>query len=195
MKNLLRVFSILTFVAFTAALSFTACDDDEDDTEEEEETITSSGTATVGGETYSFNQGILEAAGEFNGVNVYAVMLASDGLDYSSYSGTGDALYLQVNTNSSTFDGGSYTIGTTMEANVIDSAVFVVGIQLPPNPDGSIDTDKTFIPTPGGTVDISKSGAVYDIDYNLPCVQILDGQPIGQDTIVGSYSGELKSEN
>ena len=192
MKNLLRSFSILTFVAFTAALSFTACSDDDD--ENEEETITSSGTATVGGETYTFSQGILTDYGEQK-VNVYTVMLASDGLDYSSYSGTGDALYLQVNTNSSTFDGGSYTIGTTMEANVIDSAVFVVGVQLPPNEDGTIDTDKTYIPTPGGTVNITKSGAVYDIDYNLPCVEIADGQPIGQDTIVGSYSGELKPGN
>lgn len=191
MKKLIRLFSILTFVAFTAALSFTACSDD-DDENDDEETITSSGTATVDGETYTFSQGVLESAGEYNGVNVYAVMLASEGLDYATYSGTGEALYLQVNTNSSTFDGGSFTIGTTMEANVIDSAVFAVGLELPPKPDGSITTAKTYVPTPGGTVNISKSGSVYDIDYNLPCVQIENEQIIGQATITGSYSGELK---
>lgn len=127
----------------------------------------------VGSTKYSVDKGILEAFGEddglwedwsYEGYN-FDLRLASEGVEFDEEgfsSGTGALIYFELFSASATdLEPGLYEFDNssdTAKTGTFDDAYYEIGI------DNS--TDGTMIDIVSGSINVSKSGSIYEISIN-----------------------------
>lgn len=170
MKNLF--FALIAIVAFTV---FSGCNKDDDDTAVKNE-------FTYDGNTYDLVKGYLNDVGpNFNGTHDFDIYLTSSGLSNNNgtITGTGDLIYLDLNTNSSTgLEAGTYNWSSTRTA-----------FSIVPGSQAYIDYNfatfsGTTIAATAGTVDVAINGMETTITFNLTMS--------GGKTLTGEWKGVLE---
>ncbi|WP_020538767.1 hypothetical protein [Lewinella cohaerens] len=172
MKNLF--FALIAMIAFTV---FSGCNKDDDDMG-----TTVKNEFTYDGTTYSLAKGYLNDVGaNFNSTHDFDVFLASTGVSKSgsSLTGTGDLIYLDLNTNSATgLEVGTYNWSDTRTAFSI-----VPGSQIYTDYNFGSFTGTTISAT-AGTVDVAIDGMETTVTFNLTTS---DGK-----TVTGEWKGVLE---
>lgn len=172
MKNLF--FALIAMIAFTV---FSGCNKDDDDMG-----TTVKNEFTYDGTTYSLAKGYLNDVGaNFNGTYDFDVFLASTGISMSgsSFIGTGDQIYLDLNTNSAT----GLEVGTYNWSNTRTAFSIVPGSQAYINYSFGNATGQIISAT-AGTVDIAIDGMETTFTFNLT---FANGK-----TIIGEWKGVLE---
>ncbi|WP_462280065.1 hypothetical protein [Salinivirga cyanobacteriivorans] len=187
MRNLTRPFYIALIAILSAALSFTACSDDDEDNNDN---IESSGTVELAtGDSYSLSQGVLQLSNEGDSFNTYALILGSSGLDWETFSGIGEVVWLVVYSDQKPLTNGTFTLNTSPQANTIDSAFSYFAVQANPVTMES-EVAYKFMPGQGDSLTISKDGDTYEINAVFP-VAASDEEQTTITSISVNYSGEL----
>ncbi len=188
MKKCKKISSLLLIAIIGLSLSFTACNDDDDENND-----SATGTATVGENTVSFSQGVLEYYGSYQtGADLYqyTIALFSSGLTYQSQSGSGDIMLFDVYTNSSTFEGGTFEFTNySPEAGKTNTVTLMLNLTA-----SDFTAEHMYRATGDGEINITKNGSTYDISFTLSVLEIDQEtyNPIGEEqTLTGNYSGSL----
>ena len=169
MKRLIQ----FTFLgAIAASLVFTSCKD-------EEEGDPVRGQFTLGGQTYTLNKGELEDfGGNGNGSYDWDIRLTSSDVNVSEFSGTGNLVYLDLNTDSE--DGlvsGTYTFAEEREEfTIVDASVFA-------NFNFDEEGGTFYVDFIGGSVELTVSGNEVTVEFDLE---------FDEGDVSGSYTGTLE---
>ncbi len=172
--KLLKLMSMLC-----VAVLFFACGDDDDG----DNGGSGNNQFTYGGSTYSLANGYLEEWGENAGMDSYDwdVILISSGLDIDvstgEASGTGDYVYLDLNTSSETgLVAGTYTFEDERAPMSIVASGFGINYDTETETGDEYDFN-------GGTVTVAIDGSTTTVTFDLTVV--------GGGSITGNFSGEL----
>ncbi len=168
-----------TFLAFLGVLSLSillpSCNKDDDNSISNE--------FLLNGNNYALSKGFIEDFGDNgNGSYDFDVVLTSSSINYSDatgdYSGTGDLIYLDLNSSSETgLVSGTYNYSSNR------SALTFVDAQVATDFNALTLTGDTF-EVVGGTVEIEINGNEVTIDFNLTLA--------GNNTVEGNYKGTLR---
>jgi uncharacterized protein (TIGR02145 family) len=131
---------------------------------------------TYAGIDYPLNAGILENYGSARNVYSFDLILYSSGISFSTVDetvdGTGNIVYLNPYSSSSSFATGTYTYDDGFTGNVGTFNMGMLGINLNMN---TFSGTTVFISS--GTVTVAKSGLTYEITINCKSSdnKIIDG--------------------
>ncbi len=160
------------FALACISLLFASCKEDEEPTPPKNE-------FTVGEYNVELTQSTLEEYGEnTDGSYDWDVTLATSGLNFSEETGTGSAIYLDLNSDSATgLSEGSYTWAEERSAFTIVAGAVVV------NFDSETEESDYIQDLKAGTVDISFDGGETIVEFNMT----------GEDNMVvsGYYKGVI----
>lgn len=171
-----------SFLAVLALITITACSSDDDGGSNELRFGTGTGQVTVNGSDFSFDKGIILNYGENIGEGTFNfdIELYSGDLSLTQLGpiGIGNYLFLELNsTQSSGLRNGTYTF------NFDADDLSLTDGDLEINYDFQADASDQFFDVTGGTVEVSKNGNTYTLDFNL--------EVDGSEALTGSYVGTL----
>lgn len=178
---------ILLFL-FLSGIFFIACNKDDDDNG-------TKNSVSFDGETYELSTGFIEEYGQNDDNSAdFDIIFASSGIVYDEkedeYTGTGEAIYLDLNSPSLTeLAAGTYTYDglyysdpdATRQPNTFVDAGLFIGFNIETENGATYWSDENST----GTVKISKSGSTYTIEFTFT----VDG---GKE-VRGYFEGPLQS--
>jgi len=171
-------FSIVKLVLWLSILTvlfiFVSCDPDLKSSSQ------GNGTLVYKSVTYSLSQGILEGYGSSytaDGSYDWDIILASSGINIINETGTGEYLYIDLNSPEVSLVPGIYTWNYTRVANSLVDGEIGIGY------DAYNEIAQDWGSVTGGTVNIISVGSTYELEFTL----YLDNG----ETVTGSYRGQL----
>ncbi|MFM8493583.1 MAG: hypothetical protein ACKOA7_07605 [Bacteroidota bacterium] len=174
---------IVILVLFISSMFLSSCKKDTPDPEPKSE-------FSVAGQSYTLSKGYLLYWGlNSDSLSVdWDVLLVSDGVYYSadSVGGTGQALYLDLNSSSNT----ELSPGTYMFANQRAAGTFVDASALISYDFAADNGVEYFLNTdvPGGPIVVKKSGSIYELEVGFNANR--DGSTVNQ-PVTGYFKGQL----
>ncbi|MEZ4917875.1 MAG: hypothetical protein R2792_02125 [Saprospiraceae bacterium] len=169
MKNLL-----FALIAFVALGSVVGCKKDDNDMQTKNE-------FSYDGTTHALARGYMDNLGpNFNGTFDIDLLLASDGITFngSAFVGTGEYVYLDLNSADTNLAAGTYNWDTTRsDFSIVAGSEIVVGYDL-------ATLTGTRAIANGGSVTIAKDGTETSVTFNLT---FADGK-----TVSGTFKGVLE---
>lgn len=165
---------IWPYLFIVLALAITSCNDDNDDLP--------ANRFELDGQTYALSSGFLEDFGSNgNGTFDFDIFLSSSGISYNStsgfYVGSGDGIYLDLNTTSETgLLPGTYNFSNNRTDFTFSDASVYLDFSF-------TNVSGTLFAVTGGTVTIGIDGSTTTIEFTL---NLSNGQ-----TATGIFSGVL----
>ena len=164
--------SVLWLSILTVLFVFVSCDPDFKSSSQ------GNGTFVYKGVTYSLSQGILEDYGSNgNGSYNWDITLFSSGININNETGTGEIVYLELNSPEVSLVPGPYTWNIDMVANSLTTGDLDIGCNV------ATGYSQEYRYANGGMVTITSVGSEYILNFTLD----LDNG----ETVTGSYSGPL----
>lgn len=188
MKRFTNIFK-LAFISILATTLFAACELETTDTDA---TGDNSGTVQVDGTTSVLTQGLITYYGLYEGIQMhnFDIYIATSGINPQTETGTGNVVYLELVTPSSTFSGGTFTFNSSsnLTGNALTSGRFMRGLNV------ATEEMEALYMAEGGSVSVLKTADGYDVTFNLTVREYstMWSTPIGDPiSMTGSYSGSL----
>ncbi len=174
-----------TFFAILTVLSISSCSSDDDGGSNEIRFGTGTGQVTVNGSDFTLDKGLILDYGQNLGEDTYNfdIELASGDLTIDQNlgpQGVGNYLYLELHSDqSSNLKNGTYTYGfDSVDLSLTDA-------ELEVNYDFETGDSDEFYNVTDGTVELSRSGNTYTLNFDL--------EVNGSQSLTGSYVGTLGS--
>ena len=172
-----------TFFAILAVVAISSCSSDDDSGSNQVRFGTGNGQVTVNGNNFDLDKGVILNYGENLGQNTFNfdIELYSGDLTLNQTTGPqgiGNYLYLELHSDqSSNLKNGTYTYGfDSVDLSLTDA-------ELEVNYDFETGDSDEFYNVTDGTVELSRSGNTYTLNFDL--------EVNGSQSLTGSYVGTL----
>ena len=161
MKRFTNIFK-LAFISILATTLFAACELETTDIDGNGD---NSGSVQVDGTTSVLTQGLITYYGLYEGIQMhnFDIYIATSGINPQTETGTGNVVYLELVTPSSTFSGGTFTFNSSsnLTGNALTSGRFMRGLNV------ATEEMEALYMAEGGSVSVLKTAAGYDVTFNL----------------------------
>jgi len=188
MKRFTNIFK-LAFISILATTLFAACELETTDIDGNGD---NSGSVQVDGTTSALTQGLITYYGFYEGTELhnFDIYIATSGINPQTETGTGNVVYLELVTPTSTFSGGTFCFNSSgnFSGNALADARFFKSINA-----ATQEMEALYV-AQSGTVSVLKTAAGYDVTFNLTVREYntMWYTPVGDPiSMTGSYSGSL----